>query len=220
MMDEQGIDRAMMWPTLASLLEERLADDPVTHPRRRPRAQPVDARAVDVQLREPDLPHPGHHAADPRQGDRGARVGRRARRQGDPGPPGAGARLQRASPLVRAPRVRPVLEAGRRRPASSSGCTPPTAAPSATSTSGRATTASSCRSTPKLSALLRACMHAENRMINDVVSSIIGHGLATRFPDLRFMPVENGSSWVRPLVEQVREGLRPRTPRRSTRTRW
>ena len=32
LMDEQGIDRAMMWPTLASLLEERLADDPVaTH---------------------------------------------------------------------------------------------------------------------------------------------------------------------------------------------
>ena len=32
MMDEQGIDRAMMWPTLASLLEERLTDDPVaTH---------------------------------------------------------------------------------------------------------------------------------------------------------------------------------------------
>src|SRR6478609_9565732 len=32
LMDEQGIDRAMMWPTLASLLEERLTDDPVaTH---------------------------------------------------------------------------------------------------------------------------------------------------------------------------------------------
>ena len=32
MMDEQGIDRAMMWPTLASLLEERLTDDPIaTH---------------------------------------------------------------------------------------------------------------------------------------------------------------------------------------------
>jgi predicted TIM-barrel fold metal-dependent hydrolase len=31
-MDEQGIDHAVMWPTLASLLEERLADDPfATH---------------------------------------------------------------------------------------------------------------------------------------------------------------------------------------------
>src|SRR5581483_6740611 len=31
-MDELGIDRALMWPTLASLLEERLSDDPLaTH---------------------------------------------------------------------------------------------------------------------------------------------------------------------------------------------
>lgn len=31
-MDELGLDRALMWPTLASLLEERLADDPkATH---------------------------------------------------------------------------------------------------------------------------------------------------------------------------------------------
>ena len=28
LMDELGIDRAIMWPTLASLLEERLSDDP------------------------------------------------------------------------------------------------------------------------------------------------------------------------------------------------
>ena len=27
-MDELGIDQAIMWPTLASLLEERLVDDP------------------------------------------------------------------------------------------------------------------------------------------------------------------------------------------------
>ena len=28
LMDEQGVDRALMWPTLASLVEERLSDDP------------------------------------------------------------------------------------------------------------------------------------------------------------------------------------------------
>ena len=28
LMDELGIDRALMWPTLASLVEERLRDDP------------------------------------------------------------------------------------------------------------------------------------------------------------------------------------------------
>ena len=47
-------------------------------------------------------------------------------------------------------------------------------------------------------------VHAEWRGIKDTVQSIIGHGLATRFPRLRFMPVENGSAWVRPLVDNLR----------------
>jgi predicted TIM-barrel fold metal-dependent hydrolase len=43
---------------------------------------------------------------------------------------------------------------------------------------------------------------ADNRIISDVVASIVGHGLATRFPNLRIMPIENGSAWVRPLVQK------------------
>ena len=66
-----------------------------------PRAQRVDVRDLAVQLRGPHLHHAGHHAADRREGDRGARVGRRARRQGRAHPPGAGARLPRPA-LVRA----------------------------------------------------------------------------------------------------------------------
>ena len=46
-------------------------------------------------------------------------------------------------------------------------------------------------------------LQADHRGITDVVSSIIGHGLANRFPDIRFMPVENGSAWVRPLVDRL-----------------
>jgi predicted TIM-barrel fold metal-dependent hydrolase len=56
----------------------------------------------------------------------------------------------------------------------------------------------------KLSAFY-VLLHSENRVINDVVTSIIGHGLATRFPSLRIMPVENGSAWVRPLVERLQK---------------
>ena len=56
----------------------------------------------------------------------------------------------------------------------------------------------------KLSAFYHL-LHADNRMISDVVTSIIGHGLATRFPDLRIMPVENGSAWVRPLVDKFQK---------------
>ncbi|WP_409332987.1 amidohydrolase family protein [Trujillonella humicola] len=41
---------------------------------------------------------------------------------------------------------------------------------------------------------------AQYRGIKDTVTSIVGHGLATRFPDLRFMPVENGSAWLKPLM--------------------
>lgn len=43
----------------------------------------------------------------------------------------------------------------------------------------------------------------DSRPITDVVSSVIGHGLASRFPKLRILPVENGSAWVRPLVDKL-----------------
>jgi predicted TIM-barrel fold metal-dependent hydrolase len=48
-------------------------------------------------------------------------------------------------------------------------------------------------------------VHNEYRSIKDTISSIIGHGLATRFPRLRFMPVENGSAWVLPLIENLKK---------------
>jgi predicted TIM-barrel fold metal-dependent hydrolase len=57
-----------------------------------------------------------------------------------------------------------------------------------------------------------AILGADHRTISDVVASIIGHGLSTRFPDIRFMPVENGSAWVRPLVHKL-EKLYDRSPR-------
>ena len=37
----------------------------------------------------------------------------------------------------------------------------------------------------------------------DSMASIIGHGLAIRFPDLKFLPVEFVSTWIRPFVEKV-----------------
>jgi predicted TIM-barrel fold metal-dependent hydrolase len=46
-----------------------------------------------------------------------------------------------------------------------------------------------------------AILHSQSRGIFDCVASLIGHGLLTRFPDLRVLPVENGSGWVRPLLE-------------------
>ncbi|KPM52760.1 amidohydrolase [Frankia sp. R43] len=48
-------------------------------------------------------------------------------------------------------------------------------------------------------------MHKQHRGIFDTVTSLIGHGLLTRFPQLRILPVENGSGWVRPFIEAAGE---------------
>ena len=44
---------------------------------------------------------------------------------------------------------------------------------------------------------------AQHRSIIDTVASAIGHGLCTRFPRLKITPVENGSGWVRPLLHDM-----------------
>ena len=111
LMDELGIDRAIMWPTLASLLEERLSDDPKRDARGHPRVQSVDVRAVDVQLRGPHLPDAGDHVADRGARDRGAGVGREPRCAHRADPARTGARLRRNA-FVRAARVRSVLAEG------------------------------------------------------------------------------------------------------------
>jgi predicted TIM-barrel fold metal-dependent hydrolase len=41
------------------------------------------------------------------------------------------------------------------------------------------------------------------RAIIDTVASAIGHGMCTRFPRLKITPVENGSGWVRPLLHDM-----------------
>jgi predicted TIM-barrel fold metal-dependent hydrolase len=46
-------------------------------------------------------------------------------------------------------------------------------------------------------------LSSEKDSLVDALASIIGHGLATRFPQLKFMPVEFGSAWVRPFYTKV-----------------
>jgi predicted TIM-barrel fold metal-dependent hydrolase len=54
-------------------------------------------------------------------------------------------------------------------------------------------------------------LYLDSRPILDTMTSVIGHGLASRFPDLRILAVENGSSWVRPLLAKLEKlyGRRP-----------
>ncbi|CUU57967.1 Amidohydrolase [Parafrankia irregularis] len=42
-----------------------------------------------------------------------------------------------------------------------------------------------------------------SRPIVDTVTSLIAHGVCSRFPTLKFAPVENGSGWVRPVLEAL-----------------
>jgi predicted TIM-barrel fold metal-dependent hydrolase len=44
---------------------------------------------------------------------------------------------------------------------------------------------------------------SEKSPVVDAMASLIGHGLATRFPQLKFMPVEYPSTWIRPFVRKL-----------------
>jgi predicted TIM-barrel fold metal-dependent hydrolase len=46
-------------------------------------------------------------------------------------------------------------------------------------------------------------LSSEKDSLIDAMASIIGHGLATRFPRLKFMPVEFASRWIRPFYAKL-----------------
>jgi predicted TIM-barrel fold metal-dependent hydrolase len=46
-------------------------------------------------------------------------------------------------------------------------------------------------------------MASQKVVVHDAMASIIGHGLATRFPRLRFMPVEFQAEWIRPFILRI-----------------
>jgi len=48
-----------------------------------------------------------------------------------------------------------------------------------------------------------AALSSEKDNLIDAMASIIGHGLATRFPRLKFMPVEFASRWIRPFYAKL-----------------
>ena len=54
-------------------------------------------------------------------------------------------------------------------------------------------------------------LSSEKDSLVDAMASIIGHGLATRFPQLRFMPVEFGSTWIRPFYNKLQRNYDERS---------
>jgi predicted TIM-barrel fold metal-dependent hydrolase len=203
LMNELGLDRAMMWPTLASLLEERLSDDAeATHAvvhalnewmfehwtfnfENRIFPTPViTLPVVDEAIREFE------HVVE-----RGARV---ILVRPAPVPASNGSRRSFALPEFD-PFWKVVEESG-------------VLVGMHSSDDGfqrylNTWEGSGQEYLPfggKQSAFFQL-VHNEYRSIKDTISSIIGHGLATRFPRLRFMPVENGSAWVLPLIENLKQ---------------
>ena len=199
LMDEQKVDRAMMWPTLASLLEERLADDPmatavVVHAlnewmhehwtfnfENRIFATPViNLSILDEAIRELEYVV-----------ERGARaVLIRPAPVPDFGPRRRSLALPEFDPFWKRVQEAGILvgmhssDDGYQR--------------FLNEWDGR-TSEHQPFTKPSAFSLL---VNSEYRSIRDTVYSIIGHGLATRFPNLRFMPVENGSQWVPTALKQ------------------
>jgi predicted TIM-barrel fold metal-dependent hydrolase len=51
---------------------------------------------------------------------------------------------------------------------------------------------------------------SEKDNLVDAMASIIGHGLATRFPRLRFLPVEYAATWIRPFYQKLQRNAEAR----------
>lgn len=200
LMDEQGIDRAIMWPTLASLVEERLRDDPdaihaVVHALNQ---WMHDEWTFDYQGRifaTPVISLPVLERAMAELEwvlERGARIIliRPAPVPGWKGPRSFA--LAEFDPFWKVVESEGLIVGMH---ASDSGYTRyinewegvrdgeffPFRSPSG----------------------FAAIVGGQHREITDTVASAIGHGLCSRFPGLKIMPVENGSGWVRPLIDDM-----------------
>jgi predicted TIM-barrel fold metal-dependent hydrolase len=200
LMDELGLDRALMWPTLASLVEERLRDDPeathaVIHALNQwmhehwtfdyaGRIFPtpvISLPIVDKAIEELDWVT-----------ERGARIVliRPAPVPGFRGPRSFA--LPEFDPFWELVQERDVVvgmhasDSGYQRYLNEWEGVPDDEFTPFTGGSAFA-----------------AITHAGYRAITDTIASAIGHGLCTRFPGLKIVPVENGSSWVRPLIHDL-----------------
>ncbi|MHC5033169.1 MAG: amidohydrolase family protein [Planctomycetota bacterium] len=199
LLNELGIDRALMWPTLASVLEERLADDPVaTHAMIHAFNQwMLDHWSLNVDDRIFPVPVVTLPIVDRAIAEFEWLVER-----------GAKIILVRPAPVPdfngrRRSFALPEFDRFWKRVEEADVVVGMHASDSGTN---RYVNEFEGRDSEFLPFVANSgfveYLHAEVRMIADVVASIIAHGMTTRFPKLRILPVENGSAWVRPLLER------------------
>ena len=200
LMDELGLDRALMWPTLASLVEERLRDDPeaihvVVHALNEWMYETWTFSYEDRIFPTPviTLPIVGKAIAELEWvAERGARIilVRPAPVPGYRGPRSFA--LPEFDPFWELVQELDIVvgmhasDSGYQRYINEwEGVRDDEFTPFA---GGGA---------------FAAITHAGHRSIIDTVASAIGHGMCTRFPGLKITPVENGSGWVRPLLHDM-----------------
>ncbi len=204
LMDEQGIDRTVMWPTLASLVEERLSDDPlaihaVVHALNEWMYETWTFNFDDRIFATPVLTLPIVEKAIEELEwvlERGARVIliRPAPVPGFSGPRSFA--LPEFDPFWERVQDAGILVGMH---ASDSGYT------------RYINEWEGIRDefTPFVAGSgFQAICGGGSRPINDTIASAIGHGMLTRFPNIRIAPVENGSGWVRPLIARMESAYR------------
>ena len=202
LMDELGIDRALMWPTLASLLEERLRDDPVaTHEVIHSLNQWMHEHwTFDYEGRifpTPIVTLPIVERAIAELEwllERDARIilVRPAPVPGFTGPRSFA--LPEFDPFWKLVAEADILVGMH---ASDNGYTKYT---------NEWDSVSEGEMLPfKEGSPFAAVIGLQHRGIYDTMASAVAHGLCTRFPTLKIAPVENGSHWVRPLLQDFAE---------------
>ena len=205
LMDELGIDRALMWPTLASLVEERLRDDPlathaVVHSLNQWMHEQWTFNFKDRIFPIPVITLPiVERAIEDLEWvlERGAKA-ILVRPAPVPGPYGSRSfALPEFDPFWAKVEAADILvgmhasDSGYQRYINEwegirGGEFEPFKGPSG----------------------FAAIVGHSSRSIIDTVASAIGHGLCTRFPRIKIAPVENGSGWVRPLLADMEHAYR------------
>jgi predicted TIM-barrel fold metal-dependent hydrolase len=203
LMKEMGIDRTLLWPTLASALEERLADDPdaccaVIHALNEWMHEhwtfvysdaifstPIISLAAgnDVALRELEYVH-----------ERGARI---FLIRVAPVPTWKGRKsfaLEEFDPFwerVQELDVTVGMHSG-----------DPGYYRYLNEWDGSGGEFSISRHAKRMSPAFMLLASEKDNLV-DAMASMIGHGLMTRFPRLRFLPVEFSSRWIRPFYTKL-----------------
>ncbi len=204
LMKEMGIDRTLLWPTLASVLEERVADDPDV------------AVAVVHALNEWMHEHWTYNYSDALYStpiiSLAAGVDRAIEELEYVNERGAKIFLMRVAPVPtwkgRKSFALPEFDSFWQRVqeldlvvgmhSGDSGYTRYLNEWEGLGDQEMSIARGARRAAPAFTAL-----SSEKDNLVDAMASIIGHGLATRFPKLRFMPVEFASTWVRPFYQKL-----------------